>query len=110
MSPGLTVQQLQAAIASFNKRLKSKQLEVDALDRIRKQVPSMAAQLFPVSESTTLVPVTASVLSDAVVDYLTAKINWLLIDVQEFTLQIKALESQQSGIILAGQPPRRPQG
>ena len=102
---GLTVQQVAAALANFKKRLQSKQLEVDALSRMRKVAPAIIAPLVPAESDRDMFRV-------AVDDYLTAKINWLVIDVQEFELQIRALESQQSGLVLAAGavPPRRPQG
>ncbi len=113
----VTAQQLAAALANYRKRLQSKQLEVDSLSRIRKLAPAVVAQVVPAK----LIPFGHNVgdldqtdresMKTALDDFLTAKINWLLIDVQEFDLQIKALEAQQSGIVLAGPVPgRRPQG
>jgi hypothetical protein len=110
---GLTVQQVAAALANFRKRLQSKQLEVDALSRMRKVAPAVVTQLVPASlVGDELDQGNRELMKTAVDDYLTAKINWLLIDVQEFELQIKALESQQSGLVLAAGsvPGRRPQG
>jgi hypothetical protein len=101
----LSQQQLAAGIAAMEKRLNSKKLEVDALDRLR-LASGVLSRILP---DTPAGPQDANSIQHAVENFLTAKINWLLIDVQEFELNIRALKSQQSGIVVPG-PPVRPGG
>lgn len=99
MSPQLSQQQIGAAIKAFENRLNSKKLECDALGRLRKVAPNVIPLQLVNMEG---YGDTASGVAHACEDYLTAKINWLLIDIQEYELQIKMLKSQQSGIVSPG--------
>ncbi len=105
MSQGVTLQQLAAALANYRKRLQSKQLEVDALNRIRTSASGVIRMMTMAGDDSDRAD--RNMFENAVNDFLTAQINWLLIDVQEFELQIKALEAQQSGIVLATPAPGR---
>ena len=97
MAPQLTTQQLAAAIRAIEQRRASKQLEVDSLNTFRAAAPEAINHLFPGPENLHLI----TALADASANYLTAKINWLLIDLQEIDLQLRALRQHQSGIVLA---------
>mgnify|MGYP001558850933 CR=1 FL=1 len=93
----LSRQQFAAALKNFEERLKSKQLEVDALNRLR-VASGIISRLLP---DTPVGPQDCESIRQAVDDFLTAKINMLLVDVQEFELNIRAMKAQQSGLLIA---------
>ncbi len=101
MSVTLSQQQIAAAIRAFENRLNSKKLECDALGKLRTTAPVLIGAILLKDEN---VPGLTGLWKSIAEDYLTAKINWLLIDIQEYELQIRALKSQQSGIVVPGAP------
>lgn len=104
MTGQLSPQQLAAFIASHERRRDSTKLAIDSLNTIREQAPVIVQLFFQEQPGEPLRSpafVERNAIADAAVNYLTARINWLLIDLQERELQIKALKYQQTGILIA---------
>jgi hypothetical protein len=91
MTPQLSVQQLEHAIKNCDARVKAKTLECAALDQMRDAIPEYLAGL-----------IIDQPLRESVHNYLTAKLNWALIDLQELELQLKAVKQMSSGVIVPG--------
>lgn len=109
MMPQLTAQQVEAALRSISARIDAKKLEIDSLNSLRALAPGFLGPLVPPNSD----PDTRAVVTDAVNNYMTAKINQALMDLEQFILQKAMFEAQQRQVQLAsGVLPnnRRPQG
>jgi hypothetical protein len=89
MTPQLSVQQLEHAIKNLQKRVDAKKLEAHSYSQFR----DYASGNFTPDEAT---------LRDATNNYLTAKLNQALIDLEELELQLKAVKQMSSGVIVPG--------
>ena len=108
MMPQLTVQQVEAALKAITARIDAKKLEVDSLSRMQQTSRVLIQKLFSSDET-----VEESLAIETVHDYLIAKLNQGLMDLEQLTLQKTMFESQQRQVQLAsGVLPnnRRPQG
>lgn len=108
----LSTAQLEAALRAMDARLRAKKLEIDSLNTLRDNLPLMAARLFR-GEGTAAESDSLETVTDATHNYLTAKINWALMDLEQMELQRRMVVAQQSMVQPAGgvlPTNRRPQG
>lgn len=116
MMPQMSALQVEAALKGISARINAKKLEIDSLNTLRNVVPTFLDGLF--AEALTKIEEPPSgdipgVVMNAVTNYMTAKINQGLMDLEQLMLQKTMFESQQRQVQLAtGVLPnnRRPQG
>ena len=105
MSPQLTAQQLEHAIANIEKRIKAKTLECAALQQMQGAAVDAIGKLFNFRDEEKQQP-----CLDAAHNFLTAKFNTALIDLEELELNLKAMRQMRSGVVGASRviPPFSP--
>ena len=94
MSPQLTKQQLEHAISNIRKRVDAKKLEIDSLSKLRTAAVDVIAKHFNFRDEEKQQPV-----QNAVHNYLTAKINEQLVNLEELELSLRAYSQMSSGIV-----------
>lgn len=90
MSP----QQLEHAIANLQKRVDAKTLECASLQQMRDVSADVIVTFFGYRDEIKHTPA-----CDAVHNYLTAKLNWAIIDLEELELNLKMYRQASSGIV-----------
>lgn len=94
MTPQPSVQQLEHAIKNWEARVKAKTLECASLEQMRTAAINVIGKLFNFRD-----PEKQQPAQDAVHNYLTAKLNQAVLDLQELELYLKAMRQQSSSVI-----------
>jgi hypothetical protein len=94
MSPQLSKQQLEHAISNIKKRVDAKMLEIDSLSKMRTCAVDVIAKHFNFRDEDKQQPV-----QTAIHNYLTAKINQELVNLEEMQLSLRAYSQMSSGIV-----------
>jgi hypothetical protein len=94
MTPQLSVQQMEHATRNLEKRVKAKTLECVSLDQMRKVADTFLDAIFDPRDKEKQQPV-----QDAVHNFLTAKMNYALVDLEELELTLRAYKQMSSPIV-----------
>jgi hypothetical protein len=92
--PQLTIQQLEHAIRNIEKRVQAKTLECAALQQMQAAAVDVIGKLFNFRDQEKQQPV-----QDAAHNFLTAKFNNALVDLEELELNLKAMRQMRSGVV-----------
>jgi hypothetical protein len=106
MSPQLTVQQLEHAIAVYERRVEAKKLEIESYSLLSVHVAAINILL----DTDVAADESLSMIKHAAVNLFTAKHTVATIELEELELTVRALRQQRSGIVGAGMviPPFKP--
>jgi hypothetical protein len=97
MSPQLTIQQLEHAIANIEKRIEAKKLEAASYATLANY--GRAALSRYLEDDATLTEKHKRIVAEAVEHLLTAKLNTALVDLEELGLNLIAYRQMRSGVV-----------
>jgi hypothetical protein len=99
MSPQLTIQQLEHAIANIEKRVEAKKLEVEACAELRDCAQAVLADLLDAIKPPIDPPEFHNRTRLALTTLFAAKHATAMIDLEELELNLKAMRQMRSGVV-----------
>ena len=99
MTPQLSSSQLAHAEKQFKAKVDAKTLECASLDRLRRTMPSVTGLILKHLEPERFPDWEDEGIADAVDNYLTAKFNQAIIELEELQLQLKAVQAMGNRVV-----------